>query len=304
MMLPRKIFALCAPVVLLLAACDSPSDPGAGESRFLEIYDTAQISVKHPLGTPVDTLRQGRSYRVEVVPSGSGLTYRWGFRGVWTPPDTSPRFAFPALRKSDSGTTVSCIVSSASIHDTLVSKVRVMMASWQEMFIGAGAQGSGSYGPFLNFDTASDPHIDQRRDSALGTQEAMDLVTAFIATGTGPDPSGVYKLLSPRLALRMGISATAGMDSTRLTATKMVLVPRSSLDQASQERAQVLYDEGVKRDSLVFADSGSFGGSTSNVVLVKTSTGRLIQLTGISFNGGAGAEATYNIDGKRGSIRD
>jgi hypothetical protein len=176
--------------------------------------------------------------------------------------------------------------------------------SWESFSLTSGAQGSGSYGPLLNFDTAVDANMDQRNSMALGNEVNLDLVTAFIATGTGPNPPGVYKLLTPRLAIRMGITSTSGMDSTRLAATRMVLVPRSSLEHASQESAQALYDQGFKRDSVTFSDSGSFGGSTSNAVLVKTTAGRLVQLTGTTFIGGADVDAYYSLSGKRGSIPD
>jgi hypothetical protein len=298
-MLHRTILALCSLFILLLVGCDSTSGPGPGEPAdpgALVLYDSAQSSV--------DTLRQGRSYGVKVEGPGSGLSYRWGFRGVWTAPDTSPRFALPILRKSDSGTSVFCIVSRASGVDTLERRLRVVMASWGEITLVSGAQGSGSYGPLLNFDTAADSDMDQRQTMAVGNEINLDLVTGFIATGAGPNPPGVYKLMTPRFAFRIGFASTSGMDSSRLTATPFVLVPRSSLEHASQEQAQALYDQGVKRDSVTFADSGSFGGSASNVVLVKTTKGRLVQLTGTTFIGGSDIETYYSLSGKRGTIPD
>jgi hypothetical protein len=301
-MLPRTIPALCGLFALLLAGCDSSSGPAnVGESRALVILDTAQASDYDPLGTQVHTVYQGRRYTAKVLPSGPGLTYRWGFRGLWTESDTAPRFALPILRKSDSGTTVLCIVTSASWQDTLEHRLRVMLPAWEPFSLTSGAQGSGSYGPFLNFDTAVDANMDQRRDMALGNEINLDLVTAFIATGAG---SGVYKLLTPRLAARMGLASTLGMDSARLTATPMVLISRASLDTLTQEGVRALYDRSVKRDSVTFSDEGSFGGSAFNAVLVKTTTGRLVQLTGTVFIGGDSTEAYYSVSGKRGAIPD
>ena len=256
----------------------------------------------------VDTVRSGSAYKLRPLAIGTGLTYRWHYKGVWTEYADSTLFALPTLRKSDSGQVVTLIVSNAFGSDTATYPLKVFYPPWEERPLYMASQNHSQYGSLVDLDVPKAGPLESEilalfpGTSTTANQERLDLVLGLQYREFLNED---YMLLSPRRAWEKGIASATALDPARLADSNMVIIPRGT-GRLSQEQAWQLYEQGVKRDSVLFHEYGRYGGVHDSWLLVRTDAGRLVVLTHNLTTFGATGPAGYWYLAfiRQGSVRD